>query len=513
MTTDGRIRSAKQALDEAFNQLKGRDGYLGFIGRGDVDKTVLVPNRPGFVFVRVPKKIEDGELIEFSEHIAFSPNEQRHGAPVLVVRSKKNPAIYEVESIWSVGIGSSLIGAAASMVTPHARTHELYTNAGGGDPVMLDTLQMKNLQVTPTSPPSSRVRVGAGWYMWRDQAVHWYDGEEIDLVEYIPTGSLSTYCNLWLDPDTQDVSIHAVSQGIAPYAQLPIEDLVLWPPVVDAIPLACVRLVGDTFIITWQTSATGDPNFIDLRLHQAMMPGQLITHALNPDEAYHSGTLDSSYVDVPDPSGFYSSGTLEGMMLELGMTKTKVRVTANDTYPNYLLPKLNAGEGITLTELNDGGDEDASIAVDITGLPAAAALDAINDRFMIYDNSEGDLRQVAPSEIEVLVYHQALWSFTGELTAVASPLRIYNATGQAKTIDKVFVAVDTAPDTQKLIVDIHKDGVTIFTNQAHRPEVAIAANTGETTDIDVDAWAADSYLIAEIDQADGEDCTVHVVYH
>jgi len=38
-----------------------------------------------------------------------------------------------------------------------------------------------------------------------------------------------------------------------------------------------------------------------------------------------------------------------------------VKVSANDTTPNYLLAKLAAGTGITLTETNDAGDEDVTI--------------------------------------------------------------------------------------------------------------------------------------------------------
>jgi hypothetical protein len=42
----------------------------------------------------------------------------------------------------------------------------------------------------------------------------------------------------------------------------------------------------------------------------------------------------------------------------------KVKVSANDTTPNYLLAKLAAGTGITLTETNDAGDEDVTIGCD-----------------------------------------------------------------------------------------------------------------------------------------------------
>lgn len=40
----------------------------------------------------------------------------------------------------------------------------------------------------------------------------------------------------------------------------------------------------------------------------------------------------------------------------------KVKVTSNDSTPDYLLPKLQAGANITLTEINDGGYERVEIA-------------------------------------------------------------------------------------------------------------------------------------------------------
>jgi hypothetical protein len=45
-------------------------------------------------------------------------------------------------------------------------------------------------------------------------------------------------------------------------------------------------------------------------------------------------------------------------------TDEKVKISSNDTTEDYLLNKLAAGAGISLTETNDGGDEDVTIAVD-----------------------------------------------------------------------------------------------------------------------------------------------------
>ena len=55
-----------------------------------------------------------------------------------------------------------------------------------------------------------------------------------------------------------------------------------------------------------------------------------------------------------------------------------VKVSADDTGPNFLLAKLAAGAGVTLTETNPGADEDVTIGCDadaseITYTPAVAA--------------------------------------------------------------------------------------------------------------------------------------------
>lgn len=111
---------------------------------------------------------------------------------------------------------------------------------------------------------------------------------------------------------------------------------------------------------------------------------------------------------------------------------------------------------------------------------------------------------------------QALFTREGAVTATAGTLRIYNSLGMTLTINKVWVCANTAPTGQAMIIDIHKDGTTIFTNQAHRPQVAAGANYGSTTDIDVATWADGSYLTMDVDQIGsgdvGSDVTVGVAY-
>lgn len=64
----------------------------------------------------------------------------------------------------------------------------------------------------------------------------------------------------------------------------------------------------------------------------------------------------------------------------------------------------------------------------------------------------------------------------------------------------VRLAVDTAPTGADLIVDIHKNGVTIFTTQANRPKIIAGASSGISVAPDVTEIAVGDKITLEIDQ-------------
>ena len=85
---------------------------------------------------------------------------------------------------------------------------------------------------------------------------------------------------------------------------------------------------------------------------------------------------------------------------------------------------------------------------------------------------------------------------------------------EAMTIDKVYVYARTAPTGASLIVDVNKNGTTIFTTQSNRPEIAISANTDESGAPEVNSLAKNDRLDVDIDQVGstvaGADLTVMV---
>ena len=58
----------------------------------------------------------------------------------------------------------------------------------------------------------------------------------------------------------------------------------------------------------------------------------------------------------------------------------------------------------------------------------------------------------------------------------------------------------TAPTGASIVVDVNKNGTTIFTTQANRPTVAAAGNVSGQAVPDVTSLAVGDYLTVDIDQ-------------
>jgi hypothetical protein len=179
-------------------------------------------------------------------------------------------------------------------------------------------------------------------------------------------------------------------------------------------------------------------------------------------------------------------------------------------------------DGAAWQGMGGGGGADpnaihVNAANEISGIANKVA-PAAGDMLVIEDSAAGNIKKmVLVSSLNLISIRETIFTYSGNIVLGGGLLRIYNKTGVTQTITNVFICVTTAPTGATLIVDIHKDGVTIFTNQAHRPEIAIAAFTATDTGVDVPAWADGSYLTAIIDQIGstitGANLTVHVIHH
>ncbi len=141
-------------------------------------------------------------------------------------------------------------------------------------------------------------------------------------------------------------------------------------------------------------------------------------------------------------------------------------------------------------------------------------MDSTGKGQVVQTDEQGRLLLVIVSGLGALA-HLWRWNFDGTLTAQTGKRRFYNLTGVSLTISRVHLAADSAPTGQAIIVDVHKDGTTIFTTQSNRPQIAAGSCTGETTAVQVNTLAPGEYLTIDIDQtgsgAAGADLIVTVI--
>ena len=87
----------------------------------------------------------------------------------------------------------------------------------------------------------------------------------------------------------------------------------------------------------------------------------------------------------------------------------------------------------------------------------------------------------------------------------------------AGKISAVTAAVTTAPTGSTAIIDLNKNGTTMYTTQGNRPTIAFSGTSVTATNPDVLTWAAGDRLSLEIDQVGsstaGANVTLCVSYY
>ena len=104
----------------------------------------------------------------------------------------------------------------------------------------------------------------------------------------------------------------------------------------------------------------------------------------------------------------------------------------------------------------------------------------------------------------------------GVLAVGATPARWYNRTGIPIGIRGGGISVGQAPTGSAIIADVNLDGLTLFTTQANRPQIAIGAVASALIIPAVVTIPIDSYLSVDVDQIGsstaGADLVVQVMF-
>ncbi len=106
---------------------------------------------------------------------------------------------------------------------------------------------------------------------------------------------------------------------------------------------------------------------------------------------------------------------------------------------------------------------------------------------------------IAPESSEQLVTFT--FGVNGTLTTGAKPVRVHSPA--ALTISGVTATVNTAPTNGSVIIDVHKNGTTIFTTQGNRPEITAGNNDDLSSTPDVTTLALNDVLTVEVDGVGG----------
>jgi len=293
-------KALKRLLQSKEDKLEIIPGMLGRYNLFGI-KQIEVPNRPGFVYVRV--RGQTSEIVEaFNDAVGLD-----FGLAILLIRDKLTPRYYRV-----LGRNVSLYESWDDQlpVPRHGAQHSF--NAGGWDIVWIYRKQMvQPLQCHPQAVPNMTVYVEADFYFWSNEFKYWAGGSSTSLTPYVPGSGLSRYVTVYLDGDLEAVQFKI---GTTFSTSFPPADIISFIPEIlptEGIPLAAVLVTSSTTSITWD-------NLFDLRIMlftgSGALPG---IHGLDPVHGFHSGTLDAEDVTLADVDNNYSGGNLEQVMDEV----------------------------------------------------------------------------------------------------------------------------------------------------------------------------------------------------
>lgn len=201
------------------------------------------------------------------------------------------------------------------------------------------------------------------------------------------------------------------------------------------------------------------------------------------DRANHTGTQNASTI---------GAGTVATARLGSGTASSSTYLKGDQTYA-ALPASSDTVSGIV--ELATTGE--ATTGTDTTRAVTAAGVKAVLDAHVALSDPHTQYLK----ETDAANYRDAVFSQAGTLTTGTGTFRYPNASGVTRTIKWVTISVNTAPTGASVIVDVNKNGTSIFaTTQANRPTIAASAFAGTSGAPDTTSWASGEYLQFDIDQ-------------
>lgn len=369
---------------------------------------VSVPGKPNFVYVNIPGS---GVAIVYNKRVANIPS-----LPVDVGRDVVEPDLYQVLNVHHYPSSDPNNIQGLGSIPNHGSSHTW----GGTDPVYVSKRQLMPLRPTPIG----------GMNVFITREVAYYDGEwegitgqVVDMTPYLPeTGS--HYALIYKDTDESFV----VNSSGTLRDTLTLNLLDAPQPYPGTVPIALIRLyAGQSGIL----EGSNDTDLVDVRrLFEPLTdPSTTVTEKITELPSESTLALTDLTVIVHNPTGtpVTENTTIANLMLLSG------HGIQSEGVDQTRRGKLNfVGQGVSLT---DNGANDRTIIT----IPGATASDFIH-------NIDG-----------------ALATGTGIAASVVS---------KVGSISRVYLYGFTLGSSSSTIVDVHKNGTTIFTTQGNRPTLA-----------------------------------------
>ena len=303
-------------------------------------------------------------------------------------------------------------------------------------PVGFEELAAQNVPDLGFKPGRLGVSSSGGTYVhvepFEYDGGRWSGSPDLDVGSYYPALP-SMYGRIGVYFDPTDGALHAFA-GETSFTPT------VWSDTDRSLVPAGVYPVGEVTVLCG-ASITASNEFIDWRLHHAQA-GYLLTGG-SAARSVASGALTigrESVVIVSAETG--TADDIDTITLE-GAPRKIIFIAAS----GHTLTFKHATDNISL---NSAGDIDVADGV---------ALELYCD-----GSTAQDTAAIPP--IPTIPAHEVFSSVAGTLAVSTQPLRLYNTSGAARTITKVFISVNTAPTDASLIVDVLNNGTTIFTGGA-----------------------------------------------
>jgi hypothetical protein len=303
-------------------------------------------------------------------------------------------------------------------------------------------------------------------------------------------------------------------------------------------------------VLTWDSTpgewipvAPGAIAHPDLATHDALGLSTDAELALHIDDV--TDAHDASAISILDTAADFTATDVEAALAEL-QGRAETHAADADPHAGYL--KESDMSVANATDLTDGG---ATVLHSHAGAAAHTIQDdnvamtartnlSFQDGFVVADDAGGDQTELdldygttteltdvttgaegAGVSVKVAradhAHHYTdagggggmtlLWSSRLEISAGTQSRRIYVPTGSF-TIDEIYFSLPVA-NTGTTLIDVHKNGTTVYTTQGNRPTLTAGIVSNRTVP-DVTALTTGDYLECFIDQKGGAEGRVQV---